>query len=149
MAAERYTFDTNILFYSIDASDPRKHSRARRIIGLADPERVSILLQTLGELANAITRRHPALLSQAEQLIHTVSGMFTVVPMDFNDVSNALLVQSKHKLPFWDAVLWATARRAGCNTLFSEDLQDGRILGGVTIRNPFKMPDDELDSFFA
>ena len=34
-------------------------------------------------------------------------------------------------------MLWATARRAGCRLLLSEDFQDGRDLGGVLFANPF------------
>jgi predicted nucleic acid-binding protein len=149
MAAERYTFDTNILFYSLDASNAGKHARARRIIGLADSRSVPILLQTLGELSNAVTKRHPVLLPQVERLIHVASGMFAVVPTEFDDIAEALLIHSHHKLQFWDAVLWATARRSGCTTLFTEDMQDGRLLGGVTIRNPFSMSEAELDAFFV
>ena len=148
-SADRYTFDTNILFYSIDGRDPVKHSRARKMIGLADTSRVSILLQTLGELSNAVIKRQPALLPRVEGLIHTASAMFSVVTTEFVDITEALLVQSEHKLQFWDAVLWATSRRAGCSTLFSEDVQDGRALGGVSIRNPFVMPQEELDSFLS
>ena len=43
----------------------------------------------------------------------------------------------RHGLSFWDAMLWATAKRAGCRMLFSEDLQDGRRLDGVLFVNPF------------
>lgn len=149
MAADRYTFDTNILFYSLDKSDAGKHKVARRMIGLADPRRVSILLQTLGELANAVSKRQPALLPQTERLAHLTSTLFTVVPTGFDDVVEALLIHKQHKFQFWDSVLWATARRAGCTTFFSEDMQDGRSIGGVTIRNPFKMSEAELDAFFA
>ena len=42
-----------------------------------------------------------------------------------------------HGLSFWDAMLWATASRAGCRMLFSEDLEDGRGLDGVLFVNPF------------
>ena len=45
-----------------------------------------------------------------------------------------------HSLSFWDAMLWATAKRAGCQVLISEDGQDGRLLGGVTWVNPFASP---------
>src|ERR1700759_2634696 len=114
MAGERYTFDTNVLFYSLDPADPRKHARARRLIGLADPKRVPILLQTLGELCNAMTRRHPELCSSVQRLIHISSSLFNVVAAEFKDVEDALLVQEQHHLQFWDAMLWATARRAGC-----------------------------------
>lgn len=147
MPAERYTFDTNILFYSIDGKDPVKHTRARSLVGLADSQRVPILLQTLGELSNVVTKRHPALLPQTERFLQVTSALFEVVPMEFEDLSDALLVHTQHKLPFWDAVLWATARRAGCTTFFTEDMQDGRVIGGVTIRNPFKMSEQDLDDF--
>jgi predicted nucleic acid-binding protein len=33
--------------------------------------------------------------------------------------------------------LWATANRAGCRVLFSEDPQDGRRLEGVLFVDPF------------
>jgi predicted nucleic acid-binding protein len=148
MAAERYTFDTNILFYSLDATDPAKHARARRLIGLADSRRVPVLLQTLGELSNGVAKRNRAMLSKTERLIQMASAMFAIVPMDIDDLLDALLIHSEHKLQFWDAVLWATARRAGCTTLFTEDMQDGRTSGGVAIRNPFKMSEKEIDEYF-
>jgi len=44
-------------------------------------------------------------------------------------------------LPFWDALLWATAKAAGVSVVLSEDFQDGRELEGVQFRNPFSMED--------
>jgi predicted nucleic acid-binding protein len=41
-----------------------------------------------------------------------------------------------HGFSFWDAMIWATAKRAGCRLLISADGQEGRTLGGVTIVNP-------------
>jgi predicted nucleic acid-binding protein len=149
MPGERYTFDTNLLFYSLDKAEPRKHGLARRLIGLADPSRVVILLQTIGELCNATTRKKPALRASAQQLIDTTSTLFTVIPAELEDIAEALLVQDQHGLQFWDAVLWATARRASCTILLTEDLQDARYLGGVTFRNPFQMSEAELDAFLA
>ncbi len=49
-----------------------------------------------------------------------------------------------HGWPFWDAMIWATAKRAGCRLLLSEDGQDGRTLGGVTIVNPFAVSPSPL-----
>jgi predicted nucleic acid-binding protein len=34
-------------------------------------------------------------------------------------------------------MLWATARRAGCRLIVTEDFQDGRELRGVWFVNPF------------
>jgi predicted nucleic acid-binding protein len=49
-----------------------------------------------------------------------------------------------HGWSFWDAMMWATARRAGCRLLLSEDGDDGRTLGGVTLVNPFASPRSPL-----
>ncbi len=43
----------------------------------------------------------------------------------------------EHRLSFWDAMLWATARQAGSSAIVSEDMQDGRRLSGVEFINPF------------
>jgi predicted nucleic acid-binding protein len=45
-----------------------------------------------------------------------------------------------HSFSFWDAMLWMTAKRAGCQLLLSEDGDDGRSLRGVTLVNPFASP---------
>jgi predicted nucleic acid-binding protein len=50
----------------------------------------------------------------------------------------------RHRLSFWDAMLWATAKRAGCRVLFTEDLQDGRRLEGVLFVDPFASENQKL-----
>ena len=42
-----------------------------------------------------------------------------------------------HQVSMWDALLVACARRAGCVTLLSEDLQHARRFDGVRIEDPF------------
>ena len=54
--------------------------------------------------------------------------------------SNILVVaadQDAGTISFWDAMLWATARRAGCSAILSEDFQDGQVLQGVRFIDPF------------
>jgi predicted nucleic acid-binding protein len=41
---------------------------------------------------------------------------------------------------FYDALIVAGALRAGCTRLYSEDMQEGRTVRGVTIENPFRVP---------
>ncbi len=54
-----------------------------------------------------------------------------VEPSTTGDLADAMRAVREHRLAFWDAMLWATARRAGVRPLVSEDLQDGRVLEGV------------------
>jgi predicted nucleic acid-binding protein len=54
-----------------------------------------------------------------------------------NDVLGAIDVHRLHQVSFWDALLVQAARRAGCATLLTEDLKDGRRFDGLVVRNPF------------
>jgi len=49
----------------------------------------------------------------------------------------ALGLAREHGLAFYDALIVAFAIEAGCDTLYSEDMQHGRDLASLTIRNPF------------
>jgi predicted nucleic acid-binding protein len=42
-----------------------------------------------------------------------------------------------HQLSFYDALIVASAVEAGCNILYSENMQHGRTIGKLNIRNPF------------
>jgi predicted nucleic acid-binding protein len=55
------------------------------------------------------------------------------------DLLAALDLVRNHRLAFWDAMMCATASRAGLQYLLSEDMQDGRRLGALTILNPFRL----------
>ena len=63
---------------------------------------------------------------------------------DDSDLAAALEAVRAHRLPFWDAMLWASAQRAGVRCLLTEDLQDGFILQNVRFVNPFKRANDRL-----
>ena len=64
-------------------------------------------------------------------------GVFQVASAGTAALVDAMDVAEKHRLSFWDAMLWATARQSGCSAILSEDMQDGRRLIGVEIINPF------------
>ena len=149
MSAERYTFDTNILFYALDADASEKHHIAEGLIASANTERALILLQTLGELCHSVKKKHPSELATAHRWVQRSMVLFEVIAASPADLAQAIDAQQQHHLPFWDAMLWATARRAGCTLFLTEDLQDGRTLGGVTFRNPFTISQPELDDLLG
>ena len=55
---------------------------------------------------------------------------------DYPTRARAIDAVHEHGLSFWDAMIWATARQAGCSTVLSEDMQDGQRLGGVEFVDP-------------
>jgi predicted nucleic acid-binding protein len=74
---------------------------------------------------------------RVEGLVGAWMAAHSINAASADDVSAALACVRDHKLQFWDAMLWATARRVGVHCLVTEDLQDGRMLGGVRFVNPF------------
>jgi predicted nucleic acid-binding protein len=96
------------------------------------------LLQTLAEFANVAIRK-------AEDIRRTINAWRAVLPIqtaDDGDLAAALEVVRAHRLPFWDAMLWASAQRAGVRCLLTEDLQF--VLQSVRFVNPFKRANDRL-----
>ena len=77
----------------------------------------------------------------------TIDAWRAVLPVqgtEGDDLSATLDAVKKHQLAFWDAMLWATAQRAGVRHLVTEDLQDGFELAGVRFVNPFDAANNRL-----
>jgi predicted nucleic acid-binding protein len=60
------------------------------------------------------------------------------VPASIPLYKRALGVQARYGYSFYDSLIVAAALDAGCNRLYSEDMQDGQRIEGLTIENPFK-----------
>ena len=139
------SFDTNVLVYATASISDAKVIRARDLIARAMRAASSLLLlQTLAEFSNVAIRKARI---PAEDIRRTIDAWRAVLPVqaaDDSDLSAALEAVRAHRLPFWDAMLWASARRAGVRHLVTEDLQDGFTLQGVTFINPFKRENDRL-----
>jgi len=50
----------------------------------------------------------------------------------------ALATQLRWRFSLYDSLIVAAARRSGSDILYSEDLQHGQVLEGVTVINPFR-----------
>lgn len=60
-----------------------------------------------------------------------------VIGADAELVVRAAETSQRHQLSIWDAMIIESAVLAGCSTLYSEHLNDGATIRGVTVRNPF------------
>jgi predicted nucleic acid-binding protein len=137
MSAERFTLDTNILVYSIDGFDRRKHELAAAIIDAAVNLDCPIALQAVGEFYAAATKK--LLVKPRDALVHAreLLAAFETFSYSANAMRRGLEETARRRLSLWDAVLLASAAEAGCTVLLSEDMQDGMQFGSMTIVNPF------------
>ena len=103
-----------------------------------------LLLQVLAEFSNVAIRKARIPVKDIRRTIDAWRAVLPIQAADEGDLLMALDAVRAHRLAFWDAMLWASAQRAGVRHLLTEDLQDGFVLQGVTFINPFKQKNDQL-----
>lgn len=133
----RVTLDSNILVYAAHQGDHR-NAAAVDLVDRASRADCIQTLQSFGEMFRVLTARRSFSPDQSIDAVRKVMLLFKIVPATEDDFAMAADTVRDHRLSFWDAMLWATARRAGCRILVTEDGQDGRNLGGVRFVNPFR-----------
>ena len=60
------------------------------------------------------------------------------MPGSVYHVDLALDLTHRFRIGYFDALILAAARLAGCDVVYSEDLKDGEDYGGVRVENPFR-----------
>ncbi|WP_419804931.1 PIN domain-containing protein [Terriglobus sp.] len=142
MSGERYTLDANILFYALDERAGQKHKIALSLLKATLFHDCVLTVQTLGETYNAIARRRPELAEDARSVLSRTASLNKIVAAEAMDFTEALRLREKRQVQFWDAMLWATAKRHRCTTILTEDLHDRPVSEGVRYLNPFQIPAD-------
>ena len=136
----RVFIDTNLWVYRLDRREPDK----TRIIStwlreVASEHDIVISTQVMIELRSVLTRKlAPALSWQdTRDALEALAG-FEVVPASANLVLDAHQLAQAEGLSWFDALIVEAAIRAGCERLYSEDLDHGRRYGEMVVRNPFR-----------
>lgn len=126
--------DTNVLVY-LASADARKAGIAERL--LAEGGTVSV--QVLNELANVARRKMRLDWAETAELLAGVRSFVTVVPLTAETHELGMALAERHGFSIWDAMIVAAGLLAGCDTLLSEDMQDGMLVAGeMKVVNPFR-----------
>ncbi len=131
--------DTNILLYAHDAAETVKRPIAASILARLWHDRTGVLsTQVLQEFYDAGTRRlrPPVTRSVAREVIEQYRA-WPVVVIEPSLIIAASLVQERHQLAFWDALIVQAAVVSGAGTLLTEDLNAGQVIEGVRVVDPF------------
>jgi predicted nucleic acid-binding protein len=135
-----FLIDTNVLVYAYDAREPEKRFRAIEVLSrLASSELGLLSVQVVNEFYNVITTRHRLDFGheQARDAAETFLRSWPVFDLTVPIVFDALRLAVTQRLSCWDALIWATAKHNAVQYLLSEDLNDGQVIEGVRILNPF------------
>jgi predicted nucleic acid-binding protein len=136
----KFFLDTNIFVYSFDSRYPAKQQKAQRLIDKALADHAGLIsYQVVQEFLHVALRKFEKPLSSQEcrsYLDQVLSPLCDVLP-SMNLFRQALEVKEESGFGFYDSLIVASAVQGGCKTLYTEDLQNGQHVAGLTIQNPF------------
>ena len=138
---ERFFLDTNIFVYSFDKNSKSKQERAKTLVSRAlDTRRGIVSFQVVQEFLNVATRKFSTPLSATDTqlyLMQVMAPLCEVFP-NIGLYSEALSISRETGFSFYDSLILASAIAGHCETLLTEDLQDGQRIRGVKVHNPFR-----------
>jgi predicted nucleic acid-binding protein len=136
MSAEPFRkpfFDTTILIYAVSEGDARA-AIAEKLLEAGG----SLSVQVLNEFAAVAKKKLKmswAEIAEALEAIRTLCGPPAALTIAIHDAGRE--IAARYGYHIYDALILAAAIDGGCDAVYSEDMQDGQKIGGVTIRNPF------------
>lgn len=125
--------DTNVLLYAFTASDQR-NAQAAQLLAAGGVVSVQVLNEFVDVSRRKLRQEWEPIREALEQLSVLLDEP---VPVTLATHREAVDIAARYRFRIYDSLLIAAARQAGCRVLYSEDLQHGQLLDGVTIRNPF------------
>ena len=129
--------DTNILVYSVDGKDPVKQGIARKILIEALVSREFLIsAQVLNEFSNIALLKLKMSIQEVRRFVE-IFGQINVVSIDRSWTDKALSLKEKFGTQFFDSLLLVAAEENGCDTILTEDLNDGQMYGSVKAIDPF------------
>lgn len=124
--------DTNVLVYAV-VGDGAKRAKASTL--WQDPATISV--QVLNELTNVLRKKHLLAWPEIHDILSIVKDLFDVLPLTEAIHDRGIRLAERHGFAIYDAMIVAAALEAGCQTLYSEDMQHGMVVGSLRIDNPF------------
>jgi predicted nucleic acid-binding protein len=128
--------DSNVLVYAF-TDDPRT-ATARALLARG----CTISVQGLNEFVNVVRRKLGHSWDEIRAALAVIRDLCPIIlPIDVDTHETALRLAERHGFAMFDALMVATASKAGCTTLWSEDMQNGMLIDGtLRIANPFRAP---------
>jgi len=123
MSETKAFIDTNVLLYLL-STDTDKADRAEAVVRAGG----LISVQVLNEMANVARRRLAMSWMEINELLSLIRSMCPTEPLTLETLDRGRLVAERYRLGVYDAMIVAAALLGGCETLYSEDMQDGLLI---------------------
>jgi predicted nucleic acid-binding protein len=126
-------FDSNVLLY-LASEDSAKADRAEALVKASG----TVSVQVLNEIANVARRKMRLSWAETREFLDNIRGLLSVRAVTVEQHETGLALAERYGLSVFDAMIVAAALDAGCDRLWSEDMQNGIMIGRrLRIVNPF------------
>jgi len=135
-----FLVDTNVLVYAYDAQAGSKRDRAIALLDTLAARQIGALTpQILSEFFVVVTQKlsPPLTAAEAERSLTNYARSWIIYDLTSLIVLEAVRGHQRHRLAYWDSLVWAAAKIDGVPNVLSEDFSDGSLLEGVKFINPF------------
>lgn len=127
--------DTNIVIYALGPNSAKATLAAPLFSG-----HPTISTQVLSETANVVLKKLALPLSETGKLLAMLEATCRVEIVTPATIQHAIDISGRYGFSWFDSLIVATALEAGCDTLYTEDLQHGQMIEGrLTVTNPFSI----------
>ena len=125
--------DSNIVLY-LASEDLLKADRAQELVA----EGGTISVQVLNEIANISRRKMGLSWAETRNFLLMIRGLLKVEPMTIEIHDVGITLAERYQLSVYDSMIVSAALSAECDTLLTEDLQDGLLINArLRVLNPF------------
>jgi predicted nucleic acid-binding protein len=136
--SDKVFVDTNIFVYAYTDDDAHKHDAARVLLyEKLKQANITVSAQVLSEFYSGM-RKNKKTHTEIKAAIYEIIDSTSVAGLSLLTVESCLLLKEKYLYSWWDSLILASALETDCDTVYSEDMQDGQLIEDrLTIRNPF------------
>ena len=129
--------DTNVWVYALSAQNHAKKKVAVNLIAKSyRDDIICVSSQVLKEFANFAFKKTAKSAVEINAMLAKI-GSYTFVADTRELIADGVVGKETWQVGFYDALMIAAANKAGCSTIFTEDLNNGQKYGNVTAVNPF------------
>jgi predicted nucleic acid-binding protein len=138
--SDKYFVDTNILVYAHDASTGAKHERAKALVEELWRDRTGVVSTRVLQELSVNLRRKAGRPLDAKATRDIIADYLTwqVVVNGGESILEAIDLEARYQISFWDALILQAAQASGAEVLYSEDLSEGQKYGSVRVTNPLR-----------
>jgi predicted nucleic acid-binding protein len=130
--------DTNVLIYAHDVDAKAKHETAAVVLRELWSQRTGVLsMQVLQEFYVNVTRKIATPLPKDAARLVVNSYSIWCTEATPTEIAAAFRIEDESRIDFWDALIVASAAKAGAARILSEDLNAQQMIAGIRIENPF------------